>query len=64
MFITILDLWYLNAKSFKNFAGGNENGFAIANATTKITKTGLVQAMSYLYFFTRKMAMFPCMTNF
>ena len=64
MFMTILDLWYFNAKSFKNFAGGNENVFAIANATTKITKTWLIQAMSYPYFCTRKMTMFPCMTNF
>jgi hypothetical protein len=46
MLMTMLDLWYFNAKSFKNFAGGNENGFAIANATTKIANTWLARAMS------------------
>ena len=28
--MTILDLWYLIAKSSKNFTGGKENGSAIA----------------------------------
>ena len=52
--MTILDLWYFIAKSFTNFDGGKENVFAIADATTKITKTWLVQAMSYPSFRTGK----------
>ena len=47
--MTILDLWYFIAKSFKNFAGGKENVFAIDNATIKITKTFHFQAMSNLF---------------
>ena len=45
-FMTILDLWYFIAKSFKNFAGGKENDSAIAGAITNITKTLNFQAMT------------------
>ena len=49
MLMTILDLWYFNAKSFKNFAGGKDNFSAIAGAITIITKTFHVQAISNLF---------------
>ena len=45
-FMTILDLWYLIEKSFKNFTGGKENVSAIAVEIIKVTKTLIVQAMS------------------
>ena len=44
--MTILDLWYLIEKSFKNFTGGKENVSAIADEIIKVTKTLIVQAMS------------------
>jgi hypothetical protein len=47
--MTILDLWYLIANSFKNFTGGKENVFAKAVAIITITKTLLAKAMSSLF---------------
>ena len=47
--MTMLDLWYFSAKSFKNFAGGKDNFSAIAGAITSITKTFHVQAISNLF---------------
>ena len=46
--MTMLDLWYFSAKSFKNFAGGKDNFSAIAGAITNITKTLHVQAISII----------------
>ena len=45
-FMTILDLWYFIAKSFRKFTGGKENVSAIAVEIIKVTKTLIVQAMS------------------
>ena len=47
--MTILDLWYLIANSFKNFTGGKENVFAKAVAIITVTKTLLAKAMSSLF---------------
>jgi hypothetical protein len=47
-FMTILDLWYLIVKSFKNFTGGKEDVSAIVIASINMTKTLHVQAMSSL----------------
>jgi hypothetical protein len=45
--MTIFDLWYLIAKSFKNFTGGKEDVSAIVIASIN-TKTLHVQAMASL----------------
>ena len=45
-FMTILDLWYLIAKSCKNFTGGKEKVSAIVVAIIIVTKTLHVKAMS------------------
>ena len=47
-FMTIFDLWYLVAKSFKNFTGGKEDISAIVIASINTTKTLHVEAMSSL----------------
>ena len=47
--MTILDLWYFEAKSFKNFAGGKDNFSAIAGEITNISKSFHVQAISNLF---------------
>jgi hypothetical protein len=44
--MTILDLWYLTAKSFKNFTGGKEKVSAIVVAIIIVTKTLHIKAMS------------------
>ena len=44
--MTILDLWYLIAKSCKNFTGGKEKVSAIVVAINNVTKTLHVKAMS------------------
>ena len=46
--MTILDFWYFVAKSFKKFAGGKEKASVKVGVITKITKTIIVQAISYL----------------
>ena len=45
-FMTILDLWYLIAKSSKNFTGGKDKVSAIVVAIVNVTKTLHVKAMS------------------
>ena len=45
-FMTMLDLWYLTAKSFINFTGGKDKVSAIDVAIIIVTKTLHVKAMS------------------
>ena len=47
--MTMLDLWYFSAKSFKKFTGGRDNFSAIAGAITNITMTFHVQAIFNLF---------------
>ena len=57
--MTILDLWYFVAKSFKNFAGGKENFSAIAGAITNISKSVHINFMES----SEKFKYFPNLTD-